>query len=393
MSGFSDSEPTLMGRTDTSALSRWWWTVDRWSLGMVLVLTAIGAILVMAASPAVAERIGLAPYHFVTRHLLFVAPAVVLVVGVSLMPAVMIRRLAAIGFVIAMVLLVVTLAWGTEIKGARRWLDLGGVVLQPAEVIKPTFAVVTAWIMAERRRAGRAPGSLTAALLLLLVLGLILAQPDFGMAAVIAVVWFVQVFMAGLGLMWVGVLVVLGLGGAVLGYLWLPHVASRIDRFLDPASGDSYQVDKALEALGAGGMFGRGPGEGVVKSVLPDAHADFIFAVAGEEFGLVAGLGIIALFAFIVLRGLGRLFQEGDYFALLAGTGLLAQFGLQALINIGVNLNLMPAKGMTLPFISYGGSSLLALAVGMGMVLALTRRRTPGDRIGVVWARWPEPGR
>ena len=393
MSGFSDSEPTLMGRTDTSALSRWWWTVDRWSLGMVLVLTAIGAILVMAASPAVAERIGLAPYHFVTRHLLSVAPAVVLVVGVSLMPAVMIRRLAAIGFVIAMVLLVVTLAWGTEIKGARRWLDLGGVVLQPAEVIKPTFAVVTAWIMAERRRAGRAPGSLTAALLLLLVLGLILAQPDFGMAAVIAVVWFVQVFMAGLGLMWVGVLVVLGLGGAVLGYLWLPHVASRIDRFLDPASGDSYQVDKALEALGAGGMFGRGPGEGVVKSVLPDAHADFIFAVAGEEFGLVAGLGIIALFAFIVLRGLGRLFQEGDYFALLAGTGLLAQFGLQALINIGVNLNLMPAKGMTLPFISYGGSSLLALAVGMGMVLALTRRRTPGDRIGVVWARWPEPGR
>lgn len=393
MSGVADSRPAPMGRTDTSALSRWWWTVDRWSLGMVLVLTAIGAILVMAASPAVAERIGLEPYHFVTRHFLFVGPAVVLVVGVSLMPAPMIRRLAAIGFAIALVLLVVTLAWGSEIKGARRWLDIGGVVLQPAEVIKPTFAVVTAWIMAERRRAGRAPGSLTAALLLLLVLGLILAQPDFGMAALVAVVWFTQVFMAGLGLMWVGALVALGLGGAVLGYLWLPHVASRIDRFLDPAGGDSYQVDKALEALGAGGMFGRGPGEGVVKSVLPDAHADFIFAVAGEEFGLVAGLGIIALFAFIVLRGLGRLLQHGDFFALLAGTGLLAQFGLQALINIGVNLNLMPAKGMTLPFISYGGSSLLALAVGMGMVLALTRRRSPGERGVVVWARWSESGR
>ena len=393
MSGIADSGPAPMGRTDTSALSRWWWTVDRWSLGMVLVLTAIGAILVMAASPAVAERIGLEPYHFVTRHFLFVGPAVALVVGVSLVPAPMIRRLAAIGFVIALVLLVVTLAWGSEIKGARRWLDIGGVVLQPAEVIKPTFAVVTAWIMAERQRAGRAPGSLTAALLLLVVLGLILAQPDFGMAAVVAVVWFIQVFMAGLGLMWVGALAVLGLGGAVLGYLWLPHVASRIDRFLDPASGDSYQVDKALEALGAGGMFGRGPGEGVVKSVLPDAHADFIFAVAGEEFGLVAGLGIIALFAFIVLRGLGRLLQDGDFFALLAGTGLLAQFGLQALINIGVNLNLMPAKGMTLPFISYGGSSLLALAVGMGMVLALTRRRSPGERVGVVWARWSESGR
>ena len=393
MSGIADSGPAPMGRTDTSALSRWWWTVDRWSLGMVLVLTAIGAILVMAASPVVAERIGLEPYHFVTRHFLFVGPAVALVVGVSLMPAPMIRRLAAIGFVIALVFLVVTLAWGSEIKGARRWLDIGGVVLQPAEVIKPTFAVVTAWIMAERRRAGRAPGSLTAALLLLLVLGLILAQPDFGMAAVVAVVWFTQVFMAGLGLMWVGALAALGLGGAVLGYLWLPHVASRIDRFLDPASGDSYQVDKALEALGAGGWFGRGPGEGVVKSVLPDAHADFIFAVAGEEFGLVAGLGIIALFAFVVLRGLGRLLQDGDFFALLAGTGLLAQFGLQALINIGVNLNLMPAKGMTLPFISYGGSSLLALAVGMGMVLALTRRRSPGERVGVVWARWSESGR
>ena len=392
MNQLADSGPALMGRTDTSALSRWWWTVDRWSLGMVLVLTAIGAILVMAASPAVAGRIGLEPYHFITRHFLFVGPAVVLVIGVSLMPAPMIRRLATIGFAIALVLLAVTLAWGTEIKGARRWLDIAGLVLQPAEVIKPTFAVVTAWILAERRRAGRAPGSLTAALLLLLVLGLILAQPDFGMAAVVAVVWFTQVFMAGLGMMWVGALAALGLGGAVLGYLWLPHVASRIDRFLDPASGDSYQVDKALEALGSGGMFGRGPGEGVVKSVLPDAHADFIFAVAGEEFGLLAGLGIIALFAFIVLRGLGRLLQEGDFFALLAGTGLLAQFGLQALINIGVNLNLVPAKGMTLPFISYGGSSLLALAVGMGMVLALTRRRTPGERVGVVWARWSESG-
>ncbi len=392
MNQLADSGPALMGRTDTSALSRWWWTVDRWSLGMVLVLTAIGAILVMAASPAVAVRIGLEPYHFITRHFLFVGPAVVLVIGVSLMPAPMIRRLATIGFAIALVLLAVTLAWGTEIKGARRWLDIAGLVLQPAEVIKPTFAVVTAWILAERRRAGRAPGSLTAALLLLLVLGLILAQPDFGMAAVVAVVWFTQVFMAGLGMMWVGALAALGLGGAVLGYLWLPHVASRIDRFLDPASGDSYQVDKALEALGSGGMFGRGPGEGVVKSVLPDAHADFIFAVAGEEFGLLAGLGIIALFAFIVLRGLGRLLQEGDFFALLAGTGLLAQFGLQALINIGVNLNLVPAKGMTLPFISYGGSSLLALAVGMGMVLALTRRRTPGERVGVVWARWSESG-
>lgn len=392
MNQLADSGPALMGRTDTSALSRWWWTVDRWSLGMVLVLTAIGAILVMAASPAVAVRIGLEPYHFITRHFLFVGPAVVLVIGVSLMPAPMIRRLATIGFAIALVLLAVTLAWGTEIKGARRWLDIAGLVLQPAEVIKPTFAVVTAWILAERRRAGRAPGSLTAALLLLLVLGLILAQPDFGMAAVVAVVWFTQVFMAGLGMMWVGALAALGLGGAVLGYLWLPHVASRIDRFLDPASGDSYQVDKALEALGSGGMFGRGPGEGVVKSVLPDAHADFIFAVAGEEFGLLAGLGIIALFAFIVLRGLGRLLPEGDFFALLAGTGLLAQFGLQALINIGVNLNLVPAKGMTLPFISYGGSSLLALAVGMGMVLALTRRRTPGERVGVVWARWSESG-
>ena len=390
MSGFAEPQPSVMGRTDTSALSRWWWTVDRWSLAMVLVLAAVGAILVMAASPTVAERIGLQPYHFISRHLLFLGPAVALILGVSLMPAPMIRRLAAMGFVIALVLLVVTLALGSEINGARRWLDVGGFLLQPAEVVKPTFAVVTAWILAERRRAGRAPGSLTAALLLLLVLGLVLAQPDFGMAGVVAVVWFTQVFMAGLGLMWVSALAVLGLGGAVLGYLWLPHVASRIDRFLDPSSGDSYQVDKALEALGSGGLFGRGPGEGVIKSVLPDAHADFVFAVAGEEFGLVAGLGIIAVFAFIVLRGLGRLLHEGDYFALLAGTGLLAQFGLQALINIGVNLNLMPAKGMTLPFISYGGSSLLALSVGMGMVLALTRRRTGSERVGVVWSRWSE---
>ncbi len=213
-----------------------------------------------------------------------------------------------------------------------------------------------------------------------MVLVLLVMQPDFGMAFAAAVVWSAQCFLAGLPLFWVGVLMVVGIGGLLAGYRYLDHVQSRIDRFLDPALGDTYQVDTALSAFASGGLLGRGPGEGIVKARLPDAHADFVFAVVGEEFGLLACLVLVALLAFVVLRGFLRLQHEEDMFRLLAAAGLFTLFGVQALINMAVSLSLLPTKGMTLPFISYGGSSMLALAVAMGMVLALTRwRARPGE--------------
>jgi cell division protein FtsW len=289
-----------------------------------------------------------------------------------------IRRIAAVGFVISLALLAYTFVGGVEIKGARRWIELPGLSLQPSEFVKPTFAVIAAWLFAQDRLNPGFPGQWIAIGLYLLVVGLLLKQPDLGMAAVISAVWFTQFFLAGLRLYWVAAGLMAGAAGLVGAYLTLPHVASRIDRFLDPASGDSYQVERSMEAFGNGGLWGRGPGEGTVKEYLPDAHADFVFAVAGEEMGLLVCLVVVAVFAFIVLRGFARLLQEGNLFVVLAATGLLVQFGLQAVINMASALHLIPTKGMTLPFISYGGSSMLALGLGMGMALALTRRRYGG---------------
>ncbi len=371
-----------LSRTDTSVVGRWWWTVDRWLLIAIALLIGLGGVLTLAASPAVASRIGLAHFHFVQRQAVFLAPALVIMFGVSLMSPTGIRRLATMVFCGALVLVAATLFSSVEVKGANRWLYLGGLSLQPSEFVKPAFAVVSAWMFAEWRKGDGFPGQFISMVLWIAVVGLLLKQPDVGMAIVVTAVWIAQFFLAGLPMVLVGALAVigvLGLGGA---YALFPHVASRIDRFIDPSGKENYQIDRAMEAFATGGLFGRGPGEGAVKSVLPDAHTDFIFAVAGEEFGLLLCLFIVGVFAFIVLRGYSRLLQENNFFVLLAASGLATQFGLQAIINIGVNLRLLPTKGMTLPFISYGGSSLLALALGMGMLLALTRTRPDsGGRI------------
>jgi cell division protein FtsW len=365
-------------RTDRSVVAQWWWTVDRWSLAAVAALIAFGSLLIMAASPAVAERIGSDGLHFVRRYFAVLPLGVAAMFVISLQSPRTIRRIAVVGFIISTVLLAYTFIGGIEIKGARRWINLPGMSIQPSEFVKPTFAVVSAWLFAQYRLQPRFPGHWIAIALYGLVVGLLIKQPDLGMAVVVSAVWFVQFFLAGLRLFWVVLGMGAGAGGLVGAYFMLPHVASRIDRFLDPASGDSYQVDRSMEAFMNGGLWGRGPGEGTVKEYLPDAHADFVFAVAGEELGLLVCLLIVALFAFIVLRGFSRLLQEGNLFVVLAATGLLVQFGLQAIINMASSLHLMPTKGMTLPFISYGGSSLLALGLGMGMALALTRRRYGG---------------
>jgi cell division protein FtsW len=368
-------------RIDQSLVARWWWTVDRWSLAALATLIGFGVVMSLAASPPVAERIGYDGLHFVRRHLAMLPLALGLMFAVSLQPPRTIRRIALIGFGISLALLAATFVIGVEIKGARRWINLPGLSLQPSEFVKPTFAVVAAWLFSEQKLHPRFPGNLICIALFLVIVAMLIKQPDIGMAAVVAAVWFAQFFMTGMRLYWVAAGTLVGLGGLVGAYMYLPHVRARVDHFVDPSAGDSYQVNRSIEAFANGGLWGRGPGEGTVKDVLPDAHADFVFAVAGEEFGVVVCLAIVALFAFIVLRGFSRMSHEGNLFVLLAATGLLVQFGLQAAINMASSLHLIPTKGMTLPFLSYGGSSMLALGLGMGMMLALTRRRLGGGEL------------
>ncbi len=367
-----------LSRADTSVLGRWWWTVDRWTLAALLALVGFGYVMMLAASPAVAERIGASSRNmFFIRQILYLALAGAVMIGTSLLSVRQIRRLALLGLMGALLLTAATLFLGAEIKGARRWISVPGMgSVQPSEFLKPCFAIVAAWLIAEGKAIARFPGATIAIGLYLLIALLLKSQPDIGMLLVVTSVFFAQFFVAGLNLFLVTLLGLMGVGAAGLAFLLFDHVRSRVQRFLDPeAGGDNYQVEVAREAFGHGGLLGVGPGEGRMKNVLPDAHADFVFAVAGEEFGFVICLVILGLFAFVVIRGLMRLMGETDLFVVLASAGLLTQFGLQAFVNMGSTLHLIPTKGMTLPFVSYGGSSVIAIALGMGMLLALTRRR------------------
>ncbi len=365
--------PHTITRLDTSTVGRWWWTVDKWMLAAITLLIVIGVMLNFAAGPPAAERIHASAFHFVRKQMMFL-PAVVLVMfSISLLSPLWVRRFAVVGFAVFGVLVLATLVAGTEVNGARRWIAGGS--LQPSEFLKPFFVVVAAWMFSEHRLREDFPGNLIAMGMLLLVAACLLSQPDVGMTMVVSSVWAAQFFVAGLPMIWVILIVVAGMSALVGAYFLFPHVTSRVDRFLDPSSGDTYQITQAMRAFQQGGLFGRGPGEGRVKEALPDAHTDFIFAVAGEEFGVLLCILIVALFAFLVLRALTKAMREENLFVLLAVGGLAIQFGLQAFINMASSLHMMPTKGMTLPFISYGGSSLLALGVGMGMILALTRRR------------------
>lgn len=362
-------------RTNQSRMARWWWTVDRPIWFALLLLMCLGAVMVTAASPPVAERIGLDPFYFVTRQQFFLTLSLVLMFGISLLGPNEVRRVAVCVFLVSITLMFLLPFIGFENKGATRWVRVAGMSLQPSEFLKPAFAIVMAWIFSERYRSKQFPAFRIALALYALVVALLIIQPDFGMTVAISGMFGMQFFLAGVPFIWVAVMLAAGAGGILMAYLFLPHVTQRFDRFLDPASGDNYQVEKSLEAFKNGGWLGRGPGEGQVKQLIPDSHTDFVFSVAGEEYGLIVCLLIIGLFAFIVIRGYIRLMNEQDVFIMIGVSGLLAQFGIQSIINMGVAVNLLPAKGMTLPFLSYGGSSLLAMALGMGMLLALTRRR------------------
>lgn len=366
-----------VSRTDTSILGRWWWGVDRWTMAALFSLVVMGCIMALATGST--RMRDLSATAQVVRQLIFPGLALVLIVGLSLLPPKWVVRLALLGCVGALGLTALTLVMGTEIKGGRRWLHIAGQSVQPSEFLKPVLAVTCAWLMVQAQSLGRYASLVVAAIPVGLALFILKQQPDVGMAMVITAVFGAQVFMAGLPMMLLAVCAAGALAVGALAYTMHGHVRMRIDAYLNPPpSGPNItQEERSLQAFGNGGLWGQGPGEGRVKANLPDADADFVFAVVGEEFGLVVCLALLAIFAFVVLRGLLRLMDERDMFVALAVSGLLTQFGLQAFINMGSTLRLIPTKGMTLPLVSYGGSSMLGIAIGMGMLLALTRRRGP----------------
>jgi cell division protein FtsW len=364
----------MVTRVDRGPVARWWWTIDLYFLGAFLTLMGLGVILSFAASPAVAERIGLDSYHFVERQILFMVPALVCMIAVSFMDQSQVRRFAVLMLAGAILMMVTVLFAGVEVKGSRRWLSVAGLTVQPSEFMKPAFVIVSAWLFSEQARRPDIPGNLFAIILFGLVAALLVAQPDLGQTILTSATWGAMFFIAGMSWVWIVALGGVAIGGGYAAYALFPHVALRIDKFLT-GEGDTFQVDTGREAIISGGWLGQGPGEGTVKRILPDSHTDFIFSVAAEEFGIIMCMAIALLFALVVMRGLRFALRERDDFTRLAVAGLVCQFGFQSVINIAVNLQLMPAKGMTLPFISYGGSSLVATAIGTGFVLALTRRK------------------
>ncbi len=365
----------MISRAQRTPLSEWWWTVDRLLVGAILVLMLIGIVLLLAASPPVAIRLGLDPFHFVNRQALFLVPAIIVFAFTSLLTPRQVRRVALAVFLVSFVLVAATLVIGPEIKGAHRWLTIFGIGVQPSEFIKPAFVVLTAWAFSETGRRPEMPATVLSFAMLVTVVTLLVRQPDFGQTVLLTLTWGALFFLAGLRWVWAAGFVSASTIGMYAAYKLIPHVRDRMLRFWDKSSGDTFQIDTSLESFVRGGWFGRGPGEGTVKRILPDGHTDFIYAVAAEEFGIVLCLIVLLLFAFIVLRALSHAVHEDEPFTRLAISGLGLLFGLQSAIAMAVSLHLMPAKGMTLPFVSYGGSSLISLAFGMGMLIALTRRR------------------
>jgi cell division protein FtsW len=365
----------MLSRAERTPFADWWWTIDRLMLAALGTLMLGGIVLSLAASPPVAARIGLDSFHFLNRHVLYLLPAFAVLIATSLLSPRHIRRVAVIVFTVSLVLTAATLVFGAEVKGARRWIVLAGINIQPSEFLKPAFVILTSWLFAESARRPEMPANTVALALLGASLALLVLQPDFGQTMLIALVWSALFFTAGMRVVWV--FGIAGLAGAGLlgAYYTVPHVARRIQRFLDPASGDTFNIDIATESFMRGGWFGKGPGEGTVKRLLPESHTDFVFAVAAEEFGIALCLVIVALFAFIVIRMLLRAMRNDDPFTRFAAAGLTILFAMQSAINMAVNLHLIPAKGMTLPFISYGGSSMISLGYAMGMLLVLTREQ------------------
>ncbi|MDP1873259.1 putative lipid II flippase FtsW [Phenylobacterium sp.] len=372
------SQAHAFARSDRSALGVWWWTIDRWLLGAAAVLIGLGILLSFAASPAAAARMNVGdPFHFALRQCVFAMLGAAVLVVTSMLEVRTVRRLSFFIFVGAIALMVALPFLGHTAKGATRWVEFAGFTLQPSEFMKPALIILVAWMFSEGQKGEGVPGVTIAFALYAVSVALLLIQPDVGQTVLITVAFGAAFWMAGVPLSWVMRLGAVAVAGLVAIYFVFSHVADRVNRFLNPETADTHQVDRAAEAIAAGGLFGRGPGEGVMKRHVPDLHTDFVYSVAAEEYGLVFSLIVIGLFALIVTRGLHRSMKLSNTFEQVAAAGLFVIVGQQAIINIAVNLNMIPTKGMTLPFISYGGSSLIASGLTLGLALALTRRR-PG---------------
>jgi cell division protein FtsW len=369
--------PTL-SRADTSIVGRWWWSIDRVMLVALAMLVGTGYVLALAATPANNLSFADPRTLVMIKQIAYLATGGVIMLGVSLLTLRQVKLTALAIGIVFLLLTAFTLVHGVTIDGGQRWISLPGFTIQPAEFLKPALLIATAWLLAERRRTPGFPGMIIALGLNGLVMLILRLQPDIGSMGLVGMGFFVQLFLDGLDLIWV----LIGMAGFVAAFIaafeLIAHVHTRVMMFLHPTTTKAYQAITALSAFGNGGFWGRGPGEGQVKHFLPDARADFVFAVAGEEFGLIVCLGIVILFVAIVLRGLTRVLRESDLFVALAASGLVASFGLQAFINMASSLSLIPTKGMTLPFISYGGSAVLAASLQMGFLLALTRKRPLG---------------
>ncbi len=352
-------------------LWQWWRGIDQQLLIAVSILIGFSLLLVTTSGGSVASRIGVYENFFASRHILYVIGSIILLVFFSCLEVNAIKKISIFLFIANILLLVVVKFYGYEVKGAKRWISIFGFSLQPSEFIKPSFCIFTGWLFSSL--ANRNISFLLSSGVFLLIATLLIMQPDLGMLITLTGIWGVQLFIAGLPLIWIISAFIFFCAGMMLAYKFLPHVTARIDGFLYPASHENYQVSQSLSAFKNGGFFGTGPGEGIVKNNIPDSHADFIFAVAGEEFGTVACIFISLLFAFIVIRGIVSLIKQEDEFIVLAASGILAQLAIQSIINMCVSLNLLPTKGMTLPFISYGGSSSLSVGVEIGIILALSR--------------------
>jgi cell division protein FtsW len=383
----------MISRAERTAFSDWAWTIDRWLLAGIAALIVCGLVFSMAGSPPVAERLHLSTFHFVNRQVAYLLPALAVMIATSFLSPRHVRRLALVVFVVSLALVVGTLFFGQEVKGAKRWI----FGIQPSEFLKPAFVVVVAWAFSEGARRKDVPGNWIALLLFPLTIVPLVLQPDFGQTMLTSLVWAALFFMAGLHWIWVAGLGGLGAVSVLLAYKFVPHVRARIEGFIEPPpptggvpSASYFQSETALESFVSGSWFGKGPGEGTVKRILPDSHTDFIFAVIGEEFGVIVCMLLASIFAFIVVRGLLLAARNEDPFCRFATAGLVMLFGVQSCINMAVNVHLMPAKGMTLPFISYGGSSLISLSLGMGFLLAVTRKR-PRTRVLTEVAASGEP--
>ena len=371
---------TVLVQSGEAILPRWWRTVDRVTLACIFTLFLIGLLLGFAASPPLAARNGLSPFYYVSRQAIFGGMAFVAMILTSMLTPQQVRRIGVLGFFGAFVALALLPVLGTDYgQGATRWYSLGFASLQPAEFLKPVFVVFVAWMIAASQEINGPPGKTVSLLAMLIVVGMLVMQPDYGQGALVLFSWAVIYFVAGAPIWILGIIALVTVAGGILAYSSVEHVARRIDGFLSPEVEANTQLAYAANAIREGGFFGAGLGEGAVKWTLPDAHTDFIIAVAAEEYGLLLVLLIIVLFTIVAMRGFFRLMRERDPFTRLAGAGLAATFALQSIINMGVAVRLLPAKGMTLPFVSYGGSSLIAGGIAVGMLLAFTRTRPQGE--------------